>query len=335
MPPILPPEMWISIIKEISQPCSASAYRLDANCRIALSQLCLVSRAFNKLTEPLLYQRVFITPENLRSFAEAVVMLVGESVNPQGYTPTDRGKRVRSLALAQFREPPTVSQMQHIGTILYAVRDSVTHLYFDVILRDVDLNSPLHDDVLFSIHNALRGLQNIEEFCSTTSQLMWRLAPAWEGLKRLAVSNVVLSRPIIEGLARLKALEICIITVAGSFENSLFQGPNVLIHGDWMRRGMELVLTVVGIHDLVFRALLRDPSCLELEKRSDSGKGVLTVMQTAGVAVINSSRGYYYDLASWFSREVLDGSIWEGDREEWRAYLKREDPRSLITPMTL
>ncbi|KAG8982506.1 hypothetical protein FRB94_006536 [Tulasnella sp. JGI-2019a] len=94
MHPTLPAEIWIDIIKEISQPRLASAYRLDADCRIALSQLCLVNRVFSKLTEPLLYERAFITPENLQSFVEAVAMPAGESANPQEYMPTDKGKRV-------------------------------------------------------------------------------------------------------------------------------------------------------------------------------------------------------------------------------------------------
>ncbi|KAG9030302.1 hypothetical protein FRB95_004134 [Tulasnella sp. JGI-2019a] len=325
MPPILPPEMWISIIKEISQPCSASAYRLDANCRIALSQLCLVSRAFNKLTEPLLYQRVFITPENLRSFAEAVVMLVGESVNPQGYTPTDRGKRVRSLALAQFNKP-TLSHLQHIGIVRYAIRDFVTRTYFDVSIYRFDLNPPLHAHALSTVQNALSGLQHIEEFCSTMPQLTLELAPTWRRLKRLAVSQATLSIDILEGLAELETLEICMTTSARSMESSLFDNPNILTHGDWADQGMELVLIVLRSHDLVCRALREVLNPLELEKKIEGRKGALKLMEASEALVRRTQQGYYRDdIALWFPREVLDGSIWERDREEWRSYLKRED----------
>ncbi|KAG8990743.1 hypothetical protein FRB94_013110, partial [Tulasnella sp. JGI-2019a] len=242
------------------------------------------------------------------------------------YMPTDKGKRVRSLALAQFRITSNLSQMQLIGTILFAVRDSVTRLYFDVSIGSISLNSPFHGDTSTTIHNALRELRHIEEFCSSVPYLMWEVAPAWRRLKRLAVSQATLSIDILEGLAELETLEIRMTTSARSMESSLFDNPNILTHGDWADQGMELVLIVLRSHDLVCRALREVLNPLELEKKIEGRKGALKLMEASEALVRRTQQGYYRDdIALWFPREVLDGSIWERDREEWRSYLKRED----------
>ncbi|KAG8982507.1 hypothetical protein FRB94_006537 [Tulasnella sp. JGI-2019a] len=260
-------------------------------------------------------------------------MPTGESVNPQGYTPTRKGKRVRSLALAQFNKP-TLSHLQHIGIVRYAIRDFVTRTYFDVSIYRFDLNPPLHAHALSTVQNALSGLQHIEEFCSTMPQLTLELAPTWRRLKRLAVSKVIVGIPILEGLAKLKALEFCIMTTTGSIDSNLFYSPNILAHGDWTDQGMELALTVLGSRDIVCSALRTVLNPLELEKKIEGGKGMLTLIETSEVSEVSVrglSQSFDRDLAPWFSRDILDGSIWERDREEWRNYLKR---KSLITPLT-
>lgn len=87
--------MWAQIIDYIAQPAHPLAYRLSSACTQTLAQLCLVNRAFNEITEPLLYLRPYIRRHALDSFCLAVTVYPGE--HDKTCEPSAKGKHVQVL----------------------------------------------------------------------------------------------------------------------------------------------------------------------------------------------------------------------------------------------
>ncbi|KAG8871122.1 hypothetical protein FRB98_001033, partial [Tulasnella sp. 332] len=206
--------------------------------------------------------------------------------------------------------------MQNIGALLYALKASITRLYFDVFLREIDLKSPLFDDASFNIHHALCGLQKLEEFCSTHGLFDWKEPPSWDTLKRLAVMKTPINSKTLDSFSKMKALKFCIVhaAVGGGLGADLFDNPTLLVHGDWTHRDLEFIITVDGGLGVVFQALrwAGNWSSTPLE---DASKGSLTMMEVNHVRQTSTSQDMHYNLRVWFTHSVLNGLIWDKKRE--------------------
>lgn len=224
-------------------------------------------------------------------------------------------------------EPPTLSQIQNIGVLLYALQASITRLYLDVFLREIDVRSPLFDNASLNIRHALHSLTSLEELCSMHDLFDWEHPPVWNTLRRLAMASTPSSRRILDGtkldgISKLKALELCIVhTAAGAGPEacaSMLRNPTLLADG-WAQRDLELVLTVKQGEDRVFRTLRdRLPTAQETRK---PGRGFVTVMETDTVWRAKIPPGEaWHGLRVWFARAVLEGSIWDRKREAWYDY---------------
>lgn len=72
MPVSLPTELQLAIVNDLATPPHLDAYQLLPHSTHTLAQISLVSRALRELTEPLLYHRPYITPDNLSAFSRSL-----------------------------------------------------------------------------------------------------------------------------------------------------------------------------------------------------------------------------------------------------------------------
>ncbi|KAG8994844.1 hypothetical protein FRB94_007406 [Tulasnella sp. JGI-2019a] len=328
---VIPTEIWIQIIQQIGLPSHTSPYRLDRVSTTTLTRLCLVSRAFSVLTEPVLYSTAFITPETIESFSQAVELPQSRIDRIAPGTPTCKGALVSSLALANFNSPES-SNIEQIKTILYAVQTSVVRLYLDTsrIMADPD---PMSLDLDIAIQCGLSTFSKIEELCL----LHWDsyslpLAP-WMTLKRIVIAYSCISANLMTQLSRMENLELCILAWPASVQvGSKDFGLREIARGDWGvsaegRGSPELVITVTDKYDWVTHIL---NTSTKKETSNPPGNGEVAVkrpgLMLMGVQEVPGGYDGLNKRQEWTTRAVLDGTIWERHRDTLDVYLDRLDP---------
>ncbi|KAG8881431.1 hypothetical protein FRB98_004366 [Tulasnella sp. 332] len=141
------------------------------------------------------------------------------------------------------------SLLKDIAALLYALRASITHLYMNVPLRDLESN-PLGQPSS-SLRHALGGLQNIQEFCATEGCFEWRDPPKRDTLKRLALATSPVSRKTLDTITRMKSSEIRIVHAAVNvdLDASLIDHLTFPFPSHWTQQGLELVIIIPNRHD--------------------------------------------------------------------------------------
>ncbi|KAG9028340.1 hypothetical protein FRB95_006567 [Tulasnella sp. JGI-2019a] len=333
--PNLPQEIWIGVVRELGRPSHISAYCLPLGSAIALAHLCLVNRAFNSITEPVLYSRMLITQRSLEGFSKSFAI----SALRSGYGRSDKGKLVNSLALLVFddNDPEELEseKVQQIGAIFDAVKSTVTRLFLDT---PIDPTRPslriggIHDA---TVMKTLAGFSAIEELCLTDDATArcdtW--LPSWAlgfKLKRIALSGCYVANYHLVGMAGMESLETCIMAslTEMEYDSETFALRDV-VAGSWtIGRPQELVVVVCEIEDWVTDRF--EESCkenIELGQSTErAGSGVFKMRK------IEVSEGdglmAYPAIAqrqrAWFTQSAIDGTIWDKDFQVlWDAYRKK------------
>ncbi|KAG9027988.1 hypothetical protein FRB95_006994 [Tulasnella sp. JGI-2019a] len=330
----LPTEIWIDIIQLFGLPSQTSPYRLERASIFALTRLCLVSHTFHVLAEPVLYSTAFITPNSSESFSTAVTSPQSRADGFPSGKFTKKGALVKSLALADFGFPEA-PHVQQIETILSAVGSSVLRLFIDTSRVDPTIiSASVCLDLDATIQDALSIFSKIEELCLLHWDSYSLPLASWPTLKRIVIANSSLSTNLLAQLSRMKNLELCILAWPISVQSN--SPPNFkfdlreVAQGDWGvsgegRGAHNLAITVTKDFDLVVHLLAR-PS----ETQNQSGneetrvkRPALMLMDVPEVPGGLVDRNKKWD---WTTRVVLDGTIWERQREAWDAYVGRLYP---------
>ncbi|KAG9014319.1 hypothetical protein FRB94_012725 [Tulasnella sp. JGI-2019a] len=321
--PNLPNELWLQVINNLGQPVHASAYRLDPGCASTLTQLCRVNRTLNALSAPVLYSRVYVTPDNLDSFSNAIGASDRIGNLNRNVVPSDTAVLVTSLALVGFRKDenhPSMDTYWHrIGCVLVTLKPFLVRLFFDVYSPGPRANQLSSNTYESAMHGAIRALSAIQEFCCTEDSLRPDMLPAWKTVRRMAMAGSWINSGFLEKLSEMEAMKNCIlawpIRLLADVEFKLS-----VIRGSWVAvRTTELVVAVSDPSYWVLRRLQAAWS-----KEGDikhGGKATLKVMEVPQALM---RAGHIPERREiWFSQIALDGSIWNLCTEPWDIYSRK------------
>ncbi|KAG8862372.1 hypothetical protein FRB97_005553, partial [Tulasnella sp. 331] len=195
-------------------------------------------------------------------------------------------------------------------------------LFLDAYFNDFAPYRPLLE---FTIFRNLASLPVIEEFCVSSYSIIADWIPdTWKMLKRLAFAKPTIARSLLAKLRKLEELETCILAWPSGalMESELFKIQDLV----QMRWGTEKLRELVVLHSekeaLFVRRLKEAGGSTDRQQEPETAaKSALKIMEVPEVAHLP----FYEDRWAWFSQSILDGTIWERDRQTWPTFQKRLD----------
>lgn len=235
-----------------------------------------------------------------------------------------------SLAIVDFNEKLTLSEIRQIASILYALRTTLSRLFFDVYLRRVDYASPLYNDLHVSMRYAMQGLSHLEEFC-LTHQLTrsWDPMPwasAQKTLKRLVMVDVHLNLGILsDRIAGMEALEMYLIAFPSVQVSSTWGEVEPLVLADEDGRDKvrrrEVVLAVPAGESLLVNHLGLVMSSEGMQREGRRWKEMFRVMELSEVGERTTWEGEGESRTQWFLRAIADGLISGRATKSWDEFV--------------
>ncbi|KAG8978811.1 hypothetical protein FRB93_010625, partial [Tulasnella sp. JGI-2019a] len=196
----------------------------------------------------------------------------------------------------------------------------LVRLFLDVRSRRAP-NIQLSDNES-AMHDAIKALSAIQEFCCTKYSLQPDTIPPWKTVRRVAMAGSWINNKPFQNLSEMEALKKCILAwpdallIDNEFKLSVIQG-------DWATvQATELVMVISDPSYWVLRGL-KAAWITEgaLGGRKRGGRATLKVMEVPHTPVRPREGPEAWNIL--FSRIVLDGFIWNLCTETWDIYSRR------------